>query len=302
MRYFILSSFLSIIFGFVSSSNVYATALKKTVAVFEFSNDSGYTSLANLGQDFSVQLTDALIKSGEFIVLTRRDLDVVMAEQDLAQSGRLAKSRTAKMGKIIPAQILIKGQITEFQEQTTGGQQGLTIHGVTLGGKKSTAHVAVIIQLIDSTTGEILKSHRVEGEAKAGGFSIGYSGSWSITSSNFQKTPLGKAVQMTIDRAVNYISKEMKDIPWRGRVVLVKNAQVYINSGRNAGIQSGNSFSIYRENEALIDPETGIELGKEKTKIAEVEITEVQEKFSKAKIIEGPYSGEILKGDLVLER
>ena len=73
-----------------------AKALKKTVAIFEFANDSGYTSQANLGKDFSMQLQDALIQSGQFIVLTRKDLDVVMAEQDLAQSGRFAKSNSAK--------------------------------------------------------------------------------------------------------------------------------------------------------------------------------------------------------------
>jgi len=82
-----------------------AGALKKTVAVFDFKNDSGYRSKVNLGQDFSVQLSDALVQSGKFIVLSRKDLDVVMAEQDLARSDRFAKSNTAKTGKIIPAQV-----------------------------------------------------------------------------------------------------------------------------------------------------------------------------------------------------
>jgi len=68
-----------------------------------------------LGQDFSTQLSDALVQSGKFIVLSRKDLDVVMAEQDLAGSNRFAKSSAAKTGKVVPAQVLIKGQITEFQ-------------------------------------------------------------------------------------------------------------------------------------------------------------------------------------------
>ena len=96
-------------------------ALKKTVAVFEFKNDSGYSSWGTIGQDFSTQLSDSLVQSGKFIVLTRKDLDVVMAEQDLAQSDRMAKSNTAQVGKVVPAQILIKGQITEFEENTSGG-------------------------------------------------------------------------------------------------------------------------------------------------------------------------------------
>ncbi len=66
--------------------------------------------MGSIAQDLSIQLSDALVQSGKFVVLSRKDLDVVMAEQDLAASNRFAKSKTAQKGKIIPAQILIKGQ------------------------------------------------------------------------------------------------------------------------------------------------------------------------------------------------
>jgi len=277
-----------------------AQALKKTVAVFDFQNDSGYTSYGNLGQDLSMQLSDALVQSGQFIVLSRKDLDVVMAEQDLAASDRFAKSKTAQIGKIIPAQILIKGRVTEFEEKTAGGGQGVSFKGFSIGGKKSSAHMAVIIQLVDSTTGEIIDSKRVDGEAKSGGLSIGYSGSIDINSSNFKKTPLGEAVQMVIDRAVVYVAGKAGDVPWQGKVVTVKDGLVFVNSGENAGMTQGKMLSILREGEALIDPDTGINLGSDATEIARVEIADVQEKFSKAKIVSGS-AEEIKAGDLVKE-
>lgn len=299
MRYFFLVA--AIIVNFIFSGNSYASgALKKTVAVFDFKNDSGYRSKINLGKDFSTQLSDALVQTGKFIVLTRKDLDVVFAEQDLAKSGRFAKSNAAKTGKALSAQILIKGQITEFEENSSSGGQGFSIKGFSIGAKKSTAHVAVIIQLVDSTTGEIIDSRRVEGEAKAGGLSLGYSGEFSINSANSKKTPLGKAVQMAIDRAVVYVSKKMSDVAWRGKVILVKEDAVFINSGQNSGVQYGDSFSVYRESDALIDPDTGMELGRDSKKIADVTVFDVKEKFSKAKI-EGFSQMEIEKGDVVLE-
>ena len=176
----------------------------------------------------------------------------------------------------------------------------MNVKGFKIGAKKSSAHIAVIVQLIDSTTGEIVDSKRVEGEAKSGGLSLGYSGDFDISSSNFKKTPLGKAVQMAIDKATVYIAKKMSDVPWKGKVVLVKeDGTVFVNSGANTGVKVGDDFSVYREGEALIDPDTGIELGKDCTKIADVSITEVQEKFSKAKIDSS--TSEIAKGDLVLE-
>ena len=275
-----------------------AEALKKTVAVFDFKNDSGWSSVATLGQDFSTQLSDALVQSGKFIVLTRKDLDVVMAEQDLAASDRMAKSNTAQTGKIVPAQILIKGQITEFEENTGGGGQGISVKGISLGMKKSSAHMAVIIQLIDSTTGEILESKRVEGEASGGGLSVGYSGAIDVNSSSFKKTPLGKAIQITIDQAVDYLAKKLSSIPWKGKVVTVKDGVVFVNSGKTAGVQVGNTFAIYKEGEAMVDPDTGMNLGSEQKKVADVKVNDVQEKFSKAEVTSGKVE-DIGKGDIV---
>jgi len=276
-------------------------APKKTVAVVSFENASGLSSHITLGNDFATQLNDALIQSGKFIVLSRTELDAVLSEQDLAGSNRFAKSLTAKKGKLVPSQVLITGKITEFDHSSKGGGQGLSIRGVTLGAQKSTAHVAVIVQIIDSTTGQILDSKRVEGKAGTSGFSIGYSGSFSIGSSSFKKTPLGKATQIAIDRAVEYISRGLAKIPWQGRVVTVKDGVVFVNAGANAGIASGVNFAVYRQGEALIDPETGIDLGAEKTKIADISITEVQPKFSKAKVTMQAADTAIQKADLVLE-
>ena len=282
------------------SSSLRLAGPKKTIAVIDFENSSGLSGYVRLGNDFTAQLTDALIQGGKFIVLSRTELNQVFGEQDLAASGRMAKSLTAQKGKAIPAQILITGTITEFEQSNKGGSQGLTIHGVTIGSSKTTAHIAVILQIIDSTTGEVLDSKRVEGKAEAGGFNIGYSGSFSLGSSSFKKTPLGKATQMAIDRAVVYIGDKLSKLSWQGRVVIVKDGLVYLNAGLNAGLTTGMNFVVYRKGESLVDPETGIDLGSEKTKIADVSVVDVQDKFSKAKIVHS--SAEIQASDLVLER
>ncbi|MFH1772235.1 MAG: CsgG/HfaB family protein [Candidatus Omnitrophota bacterium] len=273
---------------------------KKTIAVVGFDNAAGIDSLVDLGDDFSTQLTDALIQSDKFTVVSRTELDSVLLEQDYVASGRFAKAAAAQKAKAIPAQILVVGKITEFEHDSEGGSQGLTIKGITIGGNKSNAHIAVIVQIIDSTTGEVLDSKRVEGMADASGFNIGYSGSWSIGSSNFKATPLGKATQIAIDRCVNYISDKLSELPWKGRVVTVKDGLVYVNAGENSGITTGMAFSVYREGESLVDPETGIELGAEKSKIGDIYITDVQPKFSKAKITNS--TSEINRADLVLEQ
>ncbi len=276
------------------------TGPKKTVAVIDFENTSGLRSYVNLGGDFAAQLTDSLIQSGQFTVLSRRELIDVFGEQDLAASGRMAESLTAQKGRAIPAQILITGKVTEFEQGTKGGSQGLSIRGIRLGGSRSIAHIGVITQIIDSTTGQVLDSKRIEGKAESGGFNIGYSGSFDIGTSSFQKTPLGKATQIAIDRSVEYIAGKLSEIPWKGRVVTVQNELVYLNSGSDNGIGPDMTFSVWRQGESLTDPETGIKLGSQKEKIGDIKITEVYPKYSKAKVIFGD-AALIKRADLVLK-
>ena len=48
-------------------------------------------------------------------MLERQTVRDVIGEQDLANSGRVAKAQSARTGKITAAHVLIKGTITEFQ-------------------------------------------------------------------------------------------------------------------------------------------------------------------------------------------
>lgn len=261
---------------------------KKLVAVSDFVNKTNISGQYNLGTGMAEQLTDALIQSGRFIVLERADIQGVLEEQNFGASGRTTSQGGAKIGAINRAQILIKGAITEFSSKESGGSQGLTIKGFSVGGSSSSSHVAVIIYLYDTTTGQVLYSQRCEGRAEKGGLSFGIAQSdWAFGSSGFKSTPMGKATQMAIDKAVAFISAKMSNIPWQGRIVKADSSKVYLNVGASGGIRMGDEFSVYREGEALIDPESGLNLGSEATKIGRVQVVKVQDKFSIATPIAG---------------
>ena len=201
------------------SSGVKALApyngLKKIVAVSRFENKASFAGGGQYQVGFGMtdQLTDALIQSGRFVVVERQTLTDVIGEQDLARSGRASKGKvSARTGKITSAQILIKGTVTEFQDGSSGGGSGVGFAGIKLGASGGETHVAVIIRLINSTTGEIIVSKRVEGKAKSSGYDVGLNvGGFSFGNDSFKKSPIGKTVQIVIDRAVYYIAKQLED-------------------------------------------------------------------------------------------
>lgn len=268
----------------IATSPTWAAGLKKTVAVSRFENKTSWKGQVSLDNGMADQLTDALIKSGQFMVLERQTLSDVVAEQDLAASGRAAKSATAQTGKLTSAQILIKGAVTEFENKSAGSATGIGIGVVRLANKREEAHVAVIIRLIDSTTGQVLDSQRVEGKATAGGMGVGVNvGIVDIGTEGFSKTPLGKATQIAIDNAVEYIAGKLGKLPYQGRVIKVAGDDVFISAGERNGCTVGEVFTVYSVGEALVDPDTGEKLGQEEKKKGTIKVYEVQEKFAKAK-------------------
>ena len=271
------------------ASTLPPVGLKKLVAVETFENKAGFESEIDLGNGMADMLTDSLIQSGYFNVMERQAVQSVLTEQDFAASGRTVQAgTTAQIGKVLPVQLLIRGSVTEYATETTGGDQGLNIRGVTVNMQRSTAHVAIIIRLIDTTTGQVIDSQRVEGEARSGGLGFGYADSdFDFFQSGYSKTPIGEATQIAIDRAVEYVIRRMCDIPWEGKVVTVRDNEVIINAGSNAGIETGDRFSVFHQGREFVDPDTGVSLGSELSKIGQIEAVNVQDKYTKAVPVSG---------------
>jgi curli biogenesis system outer membrane secretion channel CsgG len=279
---------------FVSETSA---APKKTIAVSEFENKSGWSGGWKIGWGMQEMMATSLIDTGLFSVLERQDLSSVMAEQDLGASGRAASGSAAAVGQLARAQILISGAVTEFEEKKGGEGAGIGFKGFRIGGSHEQAHVAINVRIYDTTTGEVLDSLRVAGSADAGGLKIGYSNAdFGGDLGGFRKTPLGEATQEAIDEAVKQIASRLKGVPWQGKLIKADASRVYINAGSEGGVSDGMEFDVYRPGEALIDPDTGLNLGADTEKIGRVKVSDVKEKFSIAEVVSG---ADMERGDLV---
>lgn len=183
---------------------------KPVVAVSKFENKTSYRGRGVLDSGMADQLTDALMASGKFIVVERESLDEILKEQKLRASGATRQGNAAQSGQLESAAILIKGTVTEFEEKKAGSGRGLKLPGFEIKNDKSETHIGLTLRMIDSSTGQVLGSKRVEGSATAGGIKWGVSHEGvSYGQSGFEKTPLGKAMQVTIDNAVVAISEQL---------------------------------------------------------------------------------------------
>jgi curli biogenesis system outer membrane secretion channel CsgG len=274
--------------------------LRYSIMVSKFENRSNWSGQWNLSDTFGAVLTDSLQQTGKFIVIAEKDMrGEAMQEQDLGDSGRTAGGKkTPVKGQMTPAQLLVKGEITHFQASTTGGGGGLRIGGFRLGGGKDTAEINAVIYVVDSTTGQVVASKKVVGQADRTGLDVGFSDrDWGVDMGGFKKTNVGKAVEKAIDEAVAFISDQLEKIPWEGTVVMVKGGKVYINRGSREGVAPGDSFVVGKANQ-LRDPDTGELLDTSVEKAGTVVVEAVKEKVSIAKAVPG--TSRIQKGMTVM--
>ena len=281
----------------LTSAAVFAEGgnLRYSITVNKFENKANWHGQWELGDAWGTIFTDQLVQSGKFIVLGEADMrGAAMQEQDLAASGRTAGGNKApKMGRMTPAQLLVKGAITHVQE-TKGGGGGFGFKGITLGGDAGSAEINITIYLVDSATGQVKASKSVIGKSGKKGLTLGYHGSalGGLTGDigGFMKDNMGKAAMDACNQALEFLIGQLDSIPWEGSVSLVKADKLIINRGTREGVAVGMKFDVGKVEE-VVDEDTGEVLDSELTKIGTVTVTEVKEKICYTTPLEGAEKG-----------
>lgn len=272
----------------VISSAVHAESggnLRYSISVTKFPNESSWSGQWAVGDGFTAILTDALQQSGKFIVLGDNEMrEAAMQEQDFAASGRVAGGKkAAEIGRMTPAQLLVRGSITHVQYETAGGGGMFNFKGISLGGGGGKAEVNITIYLVDSETGQVKASQKVVGQAGRRSLGVGYYGSklGGLTGNleGFQKDNLGKACEDAVVQCVEFLSAQLEGIPWEGSVMAASDSRIIINRGSREGVVSGMQFSVGAVEE-LVDEDTGEVLDVEMTSVGQISVTEVKEKIA----------------------
>jgi curli biogenesis system outer membrane secretion channel CsgG len=282
---------------------------KRTIAVGKFDAIGAFTAEYgewDIGGGLAAMLTTALMESGQFIVIERANLSQILTEQEM--SANRVSVNGPGVGRLSGVHLLVYGAVTEFGDEDEGGGLGIGYSGGPLGDmfntavavRGSTGAVGMDLRIVDTTTGQILESHRIRESIDSSGLdvSFGYRGI-SFGGDQFRKTPIGEASRRAIRHAVARIANRVVQTPWTGRVVEFDGREMYINAGGSSGLRVGDQFVIEKVVKQLTDPVTGELLSTRKREIGVLQLTGVE-----AKISYGTYtpldSAPPQRGDLVL--
>jgi len=298
----------------------------KRILVANFRNEvPALGSHLNVESGLTTQLQTALSKCRNFHVVDRGMIGDLKNELVLSQSGAMTPESAPQAGKLVGAQVIIRGTVTDFAEQVSGRASGRRFNigsiasfasaftddrrvenlagtddmlNVGSGEETVTGTVGLTLQLIDVSTGELLQSVQVSKQVQEARSSsvLGIAG-FSTQNEQFGRTAIGQATRQAIEEAVYKIFVAMKRVPWEGMVAAVKpDGTVIINAGIESNIRPGTELVVEAETAHVTDPATGLVIYSEKATVARLLINRALDKVSFAELLQG---SDVQRGDKV---
>lgn len=240
--------------------------VKKRIAVSRFRDFSAYPGC---GVGVADMLATALVKSGKFVVIERKEIEEVLKEQKLGLSDLVTPETAPQVGKLLGVEMLVVGSVTELGEvkRNIGGGLGVIGAGIS----QDQARATVDIRLVNTTSGEILAAETKEGTETTVGVKARYQNINFGDMTAWDNTDLGKATREAVNGCVELIVENMDKIPWSGRIIKVNaDGSILMKPGSVGNVTAGMEFDVFSQGEDIVDPDTGQSLGKEETKIGRI--------------------------------
>jgi len=249
--------------------------------------------LTGVGAILGEQITTTLTETGRVMPFERAQIETLIGEQKTTKEGELAKyfdqSTTVATGKLEGAQAKLIGVVTQYEPNISSKEAGLDLK--LLAGMKyhdDKAIVGIELRLVDATTGKILIAAPGIGEivARSVGAEATYSGV-GLKVGAFERTPLGTATRKACEKALATLTAKLDTLPWEGEVAgLAGPEKIFIDAGANVDVQPGARFRVIHRG-APVTGADGTVIGFDDAEAGVVEIVQVQEKMSIARVVEG---------------
>ncbi|MGY6631427.1 MAG: CsgG/HfaB family protein [Wenzhouxiangella sp.] len=197
------------------------TTDRPILAVAEFTNDATSAGWwgGGIGSELASMLASELAAINAFVVVERERLDRVLDEQDLAASGRVRQDTAAASGRLVGAQYIVMGTVTDYSENTARRGGGLNVRGPSIGGRRanigvgggqSEAYIAVDVRVVNATTGELVHVRTIEGRTQDSSVSLrGSVGRLGGDLARENDTPAGEAIRAALIEITDYLECEM---------------------------------------------------------------------------------------------
>jgi curli biogenesis system outer membrane secretion channel CsgG len=264
------------------------SGVKKKVALLAFFNESPFES-----EDLEVNATEEmrleLTRSGEFIV-DPSSTKLFGTSKEIYAGGGMKLVQLTRQAKISGINFIIFGRVIDARVREKSDEIGIVRQ------TKSYTESKVEVRVFDVNAGKEIYTETLNGYADDSTFRFFSSDREDYLS--YRRDLLRYAVRIGVRKSIPKIIELASKLDWVGRVAKIIGSKVYLNAGRESGINIGDILKIITEGTEIYDPETGALIGMSKGDMkGTIEIVDYFGTDGAIAILHS--GGQVLEGDFV---
>ena len=266
----------------------YISGMKKKVALLTFVNEAPQGG-EDLGIVAAEELRRELHYTGEFVVDPMAEKIFGDSKKVYAGGGTnlMQLSRKAKVSGI---NFVVFGRVIQAQVKEKSDEIGLMRE------TRSSAQAQVEVRIFDVNSNKDVHSQVIQGYANDKSFR--FFGQGREKQLTYRRQLLRYAVRIAVKRSIPKILETSRRFNWVGRVAKIIGNKIYINAGRNSGMQVGDILKVITEGQEIFDPETGALVGVSKGQLkGTIEVVEYFGPDGSVAVVHS--GGSVQEGDFV---
>lgn len=226
--------------------------MRKRIVVLPFLNQSSYNGSAYIDEARTRFLSE-LEKTDEVIILHADTVGLTnLADY---RSGNTYKSEDiAKKLKLTGVHAIVEGIVKDISTTRRGDSVGVFRR------VKAEIKTKVELRVISVRSGQVMVSENREADLAE---SLTRVAERSFTDKDIQDDPTAVkfVIETAFEKTIPVVINALQKFSWEGRVALVKGERVYLNAGRQSGLNIGDVLRIVEHEEEVYDPENSQFIG-----------------------------------------
>jgi hypothetical protein len=266
----------------------YFSGVKKKVALLPFFNESPFES-EDLEVNATEELRVELSRTGEFMI-DPASKKLFGTSKEIYAGGGMKLVQLTRLAKNAGINFVIFGRVIDARVREKADEIGFVRQ------MKSYTESKVEIRVFDVNAGKEIYTETLNGSADDSTYRFFSSDREEYLT--YRRDLLRYAVRVAVRKSVPKINELASKLDWVGRVAKIIGNKIYLNAGRDSGINVGDILKIITEGQEIFDPETGALIGMSKGDMkGTIEVVDYFGTDGSIAILHS--GGQVLEGDFV---
>ncbi len=225
--------------------------IRKKVALLPLFNESPFG-----GQDLAFNATEdfrrELVRTRDFLVDPSAS-NMFGTSKEIYSQGGVKLKQLARKAKLSGVNLVIFGRITQARIRQKTDEIGV------IRKTKSMAETELELRIFDVHAAKEILNERARASINDSDFKFYMSDKESKLAE--RQELLRYSMRVAVRRIIPKLIQIGEKLDWTGRVAKIIGTKIYVNAGRDSGINIGDILKIVTEGQEIFDPETGAMIG-----------------------------------------